>query len=286
MISSSVHTMEQQIVIHPTAQVDPRATLGPGVVVGPFCVVGGDVCLGPGVQLLSHVCVAGRTTVGEGTRIFPFASVGHECQDLKYRGEPSTLEIGARNTIREYVTLHPGTEGGGMVTRIGDNNLLMVGVHVAHDCHIGNHVVLANQVTLGGHVTVGDKAIIGGVSAVHQFVTIGPHAIIGGMSGVDTDVIPFGSATGNRAVLQGLNWVGLKRLGLGKPELQDLRHAFYALFEGEAPLQERAQAVGKHYPNHPQVQAMVGFVQSSSRKLCVPARHTPLADPDPDFPSG
>src|ERR1700739_1226866 len=178
--------------IHPTAIVAPGAMLAEDVVIGPYCVVGDNAVLGPRVTLRSHVVVDGRTTIGEGTRVFPFASIGLEPQDLKYRGERSELVIGRNNTIREYVTMNPGTEGGGMVTRIGDDCLFMVGAHVAHDCQIGDHVIMANNATLGGHVTLGDYVVIGGLSAVHQFVRIGAHAMIGGMSGVENDVIPFG----------------------------------------------------------------------------------------------
>src|SRR5437763_14408033 len=165
--------------IHPTAIVAPGATLAEDVAIGPYCVIGEEVVLGAGVKLRAHIVVDGRTTIGEGTRIFPFASIGLEPQDLKYRGEPSTLVVGRNNTIREHVTMNPGTEGGGMVTRVGDHGLFMVGVHIAHDCQIGDNVVMANNATLAGHVVVGDNAVIGGLSAVHQFVRIGRYAMIG-----------------------------------------------------------------------------------------------------------
>ena len=171
------------VSIHPHAIVDPAARIGASVTIGPFCVVGPDVVLEDGVRLHSHVVVEGRTRIGPGTQIFPFASIGHAPQDLKYHGEPSELIIGANNRIREHVTMNPGTEGGGMVTKVGDNCLFMMASHVAHDCIVGNNVILANNATLGGHVTVGDHAILGGLSAVHQFVRIGAHAMIGGMSG-------------------------------------------------------------------------------------------------------
>ena len=195
--------------IHPTAVVDPKAEIASTALIGPYCVVGPDVRLGESVELLSHVAVAGRTTIGDGTRIFPFASIGHRPQDLKYRGEPSTLDIGKNNQIREHVTMNPGTEGGGMVTRVGNDCLFMASAHVAHDCILGDNVIMANNATLAGHVTVGEFAFLGGLSAVHQFVRIGKHAMIGGMSGVEGDVIPFGTVIGNRAHLNGLNIVGL-----------------------------------------------------------------------------
>ena len=176
--------------IHPTAIVEEGAKLGTGVRIGPYCTIGPDVELGEGVALVSHVVLAGRTRIGPNTRIYPFASIGHPPQDLKYKGEASSLEIGSNNIIREYVTMSPGTEGGGMVTRVANNCLFMVGAHVAHDCQIGHHVIMANNATLAGHVDVGDYAILGGLAAVHQFVRIGRHAMIGGMSGVEHDIIP------------------------------------------------------------------------------------------------
>jgi UDP-N-acetylglucosamine acyltransferase len=176
--------------IHPTAIVEPGASLAASARIGPYCVVGAKVELGEEVELLSHVVVAGRTSIGAGTRIFPFASIGHQPQDLKYQGEDSALVIGRRNIIREHVTMNPGTTGGGMVTRVGDNCLFMAGAHVAHDCHLGNHVVMANNVLLAGHVAVGDYAFFAGLSAAHQFTRIGAHAMVGGLTGVERDVIP------------------------------------------------------------------------------------------------
>ena len=194
--------------IHSTAIVDPKATLAGDVTIGPYSVVGENVVLGAGVRLMSHVVVDGHTQVGAGTVIYPFASIGLPPQDLKYGGEPSVLEIGVNNVIREHVTMNPGTEGGGMITRIGDNCLFMVASHVAHDCQLGDHVIMANNAALGGHVSVGEWAILGGLSAIHQYVRIGRHAIVGGMSGVEHDVIPYGSVMGDRARLAGLNLVG------------------------------------------------------------------------------
>ncbi|MGE5270593.1 MAG: acyl-ACP--UDP-N-acetylglucosamine O-acyltransferase, partial [Thiohalocapsa sp.] len=206
--------------IHPTAVVDAGARLADDVVIGPYCVIGAQVSLLAGVALKSHVVIDGRTTIGARTRIFPFASIGHETQDLKYKGEPSTLEIGHDNTIREHVTINPGTEGGGMVTCVGSHCLLMVGAHVAHDCQIGDHVILVNNATLGGHVVVEDYAILGGLSAVHQFVRIGRHAMIGGMSGVERDVIPYGLVMGDRARLTGINLIGMQRRGFSREAIQ------------------------------------------------------------------
>lgn len=258
-------------LIHPTAVIEAGAKLGERVSVGPFCMVGPDVELGDEVQLLSHVVVAGRTKIGNGTRIFPFASIGHQPQDLKYHGEPSRLEIGARNTIREHVTINPGTEGGGMVTRIGDECLFMVASHVAHDCRIGNHVIIVNNVLLGGHIEIGDYAVIGGGAAVHQFVRIGQHAMVGGMSGVEADVIPFGMVLGNRAHLAGLNLVGLKRRGFDREDIHQLRAAYRLLFAQEGTLQERVADVEKLFPNNVLMGEVLTFVrQNSSRGLCLP----------------
>ena len=201
---------------------------------------------------MSHVVIDGRTTIGDGTRIFPFASIGLEPQDLKYRGETSSLVIGRDNTIREYVTINPGTTGGGMVTRIGDNCLFMVGAHVAHDCQMANHVVMANNATLAGHVIIEDYAVLGGLCAVHQFVRIGRHAMIGGMSGVERDVIPYGQVMGDRARLTGLNIIGMQRRGFSRDDIQGLRNAYQFLFysrrHAERPGQRGRRALWRHRP--------------------------------------
>ncbi|MFN3614014.1 MAG: acyl-ACP--UDP-N-acetylglucosamine O-acyltransferase, partial [Rubrimonas sp.] len=216
------------VEIHPSSVVDPAARLGQGVRIGPFCCVGPDVTLGDGVELISHVAVAGVTSIGAGTRVWPFASLGHQPQDLKFRGERSVLEIGAGNMIREGVTMNPGTEGGGGVTRVGDRGLFMVGVHVGHDCIVGDNVIMANNATLGGHVVVGDFAVLGGISAVHQKVRIGAGAMVGGMTGVEKDVIPYGSVIGDRARLAGLNLVGLKRRGVPHDQIHGVRACYRA----------------------------------------------------------
>jgi UDP-N-acetylglucosamine acyltransferase len=258
--------------IHPTAVIEAGAKLGKDVVIGPFCTVGADVELGDGVELVSHVAVAGRTRIGAKTKAFPFASIGHAPQDLKYHGEPSRLEIGARTVIREHVTINPGTEGGGMLTSIGDDCLLMVAAHIAHDCRIGNHVIVVNNVLLGGHVEIGDFAVIGGGAAVHQFVRIGPHAMIGGMSGVESDVIPYGMVLGNRAYLAGLNLVGLKRRNFDREAIHQLRAAYKLLFAQEATLQARVADVETQFPGNALIGEVLAFVrQESSRGLCLPA---------------
>lgn len=257
--------------VHPTAIVEKGARLGREVTIGPYCVVGPDVELGDQVSLVSHVVAAGRTKVGAGTRIYPFASIGHPPQDLKYRGEPSELVIGANNVIREHVTMNPGTEGGGLITRVGDNCLFMVGAHVAHDCIIGDNVIMANNATLGGHVHVGDFAILGGLSAVHQFVRIGPHAMIGGMSGVENDIIPYGSAMGDRAHLSGLNIVGMKRRGFSRDDIHVLRTAYRLLFAQEGTMSERVDDVESIYRDNEGVMDIVEFVRGASqRAVCQP----------------
>jgi UDP-N-acetylglucosamine acyltransferase len=260
-------------VIHPSAVVETGAQLGDGVEIGPFCHVGSDVTLGDGVKLMSHVVVAGRTRIGARTSIFPFASIGHRPQDLKYRGEPSELIIGENNQIREHVTMNPGTEGGGMVTKVGDNGLFMMGSHVAHDCILGNNVILANNATLAGHVVVGDHAFFGGLSAVHQFVRIGPHAMIGGMSGVENDVIPFGLVMGERARLAGLNLVGLERRGFSKDDVRNLRAAYRLLFASEGTFADRLDEVERQFGERVLVADVLGFIRDkSSRPLCQPGQ--------------
>ncbi len=257
--------------VHPTAVVAPGARLADDVVIGPYSVIGEHVVLDHGVSLKSHVVIDGRTTIGEGTRIFPFASIGHETQDLKYDGEPSTLEIGRNNTIREHVTMNPGTAGGGMATRVGDHCLFMVGAHVAHDCRIGDHVILVNNATLGGHVVVGDYAILGGLSAVHQFVRIGRHAMIGGMSGVERDVIPYGQVMGDRARLNGLNIIGMQRRGFSREDIQGMRSAYNCLFGDAGTLSERVDEVERRFGGIAPVDDLVAFIRAdSSRAICQP----------------
>ncbi len=258
--------------IHSTALVEDGAKIGENVSIGPYCMVGADVILDDGVSLVSHVVVAGKTSIGANTKIFPFASIGHQPQDLKYKGEPSELAIGCNNVIREHVTMNPGTEGGGMKTRVGNNCLFMVAAHVAHDCTIGDHVILVNNATLGGHVSIDEWAIIGGLSAVHQFVRIGRHAMIGGMSGVEKDVIPYGSITGNRARLQGLNVVGLKRRSFSRDTIHALRNAYRLLFAPEGTMAERLEDVAELMKDVEPVMEIVDFIRAdTSRSICQPS---------------
>lgn len=257
--------------IHQTAIVDPAAKLAPDVMVGPLCVVGPDVTLDAGVVLESHVVITGRTKVGARCRFFPFSSIGHRPQDLKYAGEPSEIIIGTDNSFREGVTINPGTQGGGMLTRIGNHCLVMANAHVAHDCLIGDHVILVNNVLLGGHVVIEDHAIVGGQSAVHQFVRIGRQAMIGGMTGVERDVIPYGSVTGDRAKLSGLNLVGLKRRGSPREHIHGLRNAVPRLFNGDGTLQSRIERMEREGADNPLIQDVIAFLrQPSKRGLCLP----------------
>jgi UDP-N-acetylglucosamine acyltransferase len=260
-----------KIFVHPSAVVEAGATLGAGVRIGPFCHVGGAVELGPGVELLSHVVIAGRTRIGADTRVFPFASIGHAPQDLKYRGEPSSLEIGAECIIREGVTISPGTEAGGMLTRIGDRCAFLANAHVGHDCRIGNHVVLSNNVMIAGHVTIGDWAAFGGGAAVIQFTRVGAHAFLGGVSGLDCDLIPYGLALGNRAHLAGLNLVGLKRRGFSRETINEMRRAYRLLFAADGTLQDRVAAVAKAFAEQGEVSAILDFLKAAGeRAVCMP----------------
>ncbi|APF37494.1 acyl-ACP--UDP-N-acetylglucosamine O-acyltransferase [Chelatococcus daeguensis] len=257
--------------IHPTAIVEEGARLGEGVRIGPYCHVGPQVSLGDGCELVSHAVVAGRTRIGPRTRIFPFASIGHQPQDLKYRGEPSTLEIGSDCIIREGVTLNPGTEGGGMKTVIGDRCAFLANSHVGHDCHVGSNVILSNNVMLAGHVTVGNYVIIGGGAAVIQFARVGAHAFVGGMSGLENDLIPYGMAMGNRAYLSGLNIVGMQRRGFSRDDIHTVRRAYRLLFADEGSLRERVEDVAAEFQNHAVVHEILDFIrEGGKRSICTP----------------
>lgn len=259
--------------IHPTAIIDPAAQIGADVIIGPYSVIGKNVKLHDRVELKSHVVVDGHTTVGEGCIIYPFASVGHAPQDLKYHGEASELIIGKKTTIREHATLNPGTETGAMKTIVGDHCLLMMSTHVAHDCVVGNHVIMANNATLGGHVVVGDHVLLGGLSAVHQFVRIGSYAVIGGMSGVESDVIPYGRVKGERAFLAGLNLVGLERNGFDKEQIKYLQRAFNELFDDQGTMDQRLNMVANDFSENPAVMQIIDFARLKTRfPLCSPQR--------------
>ncbi|WP_319531705.1 acyl-ACP--UDP-N-acetylglucosamine O-acyltransferase [uncultured Cohaesibacter sp.] len=257
--------------IHPTAIVAEGASIADDVVIGPYCVIGENVTIGPAGKLHSHVVVDGKTTIGSHVEIFPFASVGLQPQDLKFEGEDVGCEIGDHVNIREYVTINPGTKGGISVTKIGDYCHIMVGAHIAHDCLVGNHVILVNHATLAGHVVVGDHAIVAGLSAVIQFARVGEHAFVGGMSGLENDLIPFGSALGNRAHLGGLNIVGLKRRGFSREQIHNLRHAYKMLFSEEGTLAERVDEVAGMFSEDENVMKIIDFIRADSKKaLCTP----------------
>lgn len=263
--------------VHPTAVVSPAARLAGGVRVGPFCTIGPDVEIGANTELVSHVVLDGFTAIGADCRIYPFATVGLAPQDLKYRDEPTRTVIGARTTLREHVTVHRGTATGSGLTEIGPDCLLMAVVHVAHDCRIGEGVIIANNVVMGGHVEIGRQARIMGSAALHQFVRIGAGAVVGGVAGVERDVIPYGSVLGNRARLVGLNWVGLQRSGLAPAELQRLRVAFRALFprrETGQAFSERLAAVRAAHGDDPRMAEILAFIDQGGRRGLVPAaRH-------------
>jgi UDP-N-acetylglucosamine acyltransferase len=257
--------------IHPTAIVEKGFQAGKGVRIGPYCIVGPEVALGDNVELRSHVIVTGRTTIGAGTVVFPFATIGEAPQDMSYRDEPTELVIGQKCTIHEYATVHRGTVHGRGRTTIGDNCFLMVSAHVAHDCIVGNNVVLTNCATLGGHVEVGEYAILGGLSAVQQRCRIGAHAFIGGLTAATTDVIPFGMAVGHRAELQGLNIVGLKRRGFDRATIHALRGAYRLIFFENGSREEKLGQVERQFPDIPAVRMLVDFIRASGNNpLCLP----------------
>lgn len=257
--------------IHPSSIIEDGAQIGADVKIGPFCTIGRNVKLGDGAVLKSHVVIDGHTTIGAGAKIYPFASLGTEPQDLKFAGEHVELVIGKNCLIREGVTLNPGTGGGGGFTRIGDDCVFLTNSHVAHDCQVGNHVIFSNNVMLAGHCTVGDYVIIGGGAGIHQFVRIGSHAFLGGLSGVENDVIPYGMALGNRAHLAGLNIVGMKRRGLEREHIHALRRAYRLLFADEGTLKERMEDMAAEFGDHPVVNEILDFVRAGGdRSICTP----------------
>jgi UDP-N-acetylglucosamine acyltransferase len=258
--------------IHPTALIDPSANLGAGVKIGPWCVIGPDVTLQDNVQLISNVVITGVTNIGPDTVIYPFAVLGSPPQHLGHKGEATKLIIGARNQIREHVTMHTGTTKGGGLTRVGDDGLFMVGSHVAHDCSVGNHVVMANSAALGGHVHIGDFVFLGGLCGVHQFARVGRYAFVGGAAMVTKDVIPYGSVWGNHARLEGLNLVGLKRRGFARDLILHMRTAYRLMFAEEGTLQERLDDVLESYGSIDQIKEIVDFIRDdSNRPICLPS---------------
>src|SRR5436309_8604640 len=251
--------------VHPSAVVSPRAEVGEGCYVGPFCTVGDEVRIGVRVRLESHVVVDGRTEIGDDTHVFPFASVGLAPQDLKYRGEPSETRVGKRNRIREFVTVHRGTEGGGMLTSIGDDCLIMAQAHVAHDCRLGSRVIMANAATLAGHVQIEDGANVGAYSGVHQFCRVGREAYVGGYSVVVKDALPFALTVGNHARCYGINKVGVRRRGYSRETIAALHHAFHLLLSSKLNTTQALERIREEITNTPEVDELVHFVESSKR---------------------
>ncbi len=261
--------------VHPTALVAPGARLDDTVEVGPYCIVGKDVTLAAGVKLQSHVVVEGVTTIGQDCLLHPFVNLGGPPQHLGHKGEPTRLEIGARNIFRENVSIHTGTVMGHGVTTVGDDCLFMVSVHVGHDAVIGNRVTLAPSVAIGGHAEVADFVFLGGLAAVHQFSRIGRSAFIGGGGIVTKDVIPYGSVWGNHAHLEGLNLIGLKRRGFDRERINTMRAAYRMLFADEGTFQERLEDVAEAYAEMPEVMEIVEFIRAdASRPLCLPHRES------------
>ncbi len=256
--------------IHPSAVIEDGAVLGDGIEIGPFCHVGNNVKLADRVKFHSHVVVSGTTNIGAGTKIFPFASIGHEPQDLKYHGEDCELIVGENCIIREGVTMNPGTAGDNGITRVGNNCVFLANSHVAHDCVVGNNAIFSNAVMIAGHCVVGDNVIFGGGAGVHQFCRIGRNAFIGGMAGVENDVIPFGMALGNRAYLRGLNLVGMKRAGIERQSIQNAQVLFRNLFLGDKPVRETALAA-KANPDDEVCTSILEFISDGGdRALCTP----------------
>ena len=258
-------------MIHKTSIIDKKAKISTTAKIGPYTIIGPNVEIGDHVEIFCHVSISGNTTIETGTKIFPFASIGSMPQDLKYKGENSILKIGKNNTIREYVTINPGTEGGGATTKIGNNCLFMISSHIAHDCQIGNNVVIANNVPLGGHVTIEDSVVIGGNSAVQQFTRIGRLAMIGGMTGVLKDVIPFGLSFGNRNYLKGLNLIGLRRNKYENKKIIELDEAYKKIFS-TLNLHENLSKINGEYLGNKLVQEVTEFIsKDKKRPICSPS---------------
>jgi len=257
-------------MIHKTCIVEKGAQISKSAEIGPYSVIGSNVNIGENVQINSHVNIVGNTTIGDGTKIFSFASIGTEPQDLKFKGEKNSLIIGKNNIIREYVTINPGTEGGGSITSIGDNCLFMISSHIAHDCKIGNNVVIANNVPLGGHVIIEDSVTIGGNSAVQQFTRIGRLAMVGGMTGVLKDIIPFGLSFGNRNYLQGLNLIGLRRNNYENKIIMELNEAYKKIFSSNN-MHENLNKINGEYLKNQLVKEVINFIEKDKKRpICTP----------------
>jgi len=257
-------------MIHKTAIIDSKAKVSSSVKIGPYTVIAPNVEIGEDVIIHSHVNISGNTKIGDGTIIFPFASIGNVPQDLKYKGEDTKLEVGKNNKIREYVTISPGTKGGGGLTKIGDNCLFMISSHIAHDCNVGNNVIIANNVPLGGHVTIEDNVVIGGNSAVQQFTRIGKLAMVGGMTGVLHDVIPYGLSIGNRNYLQGLNLIGLRRANFDNKDILGLIEAYKEIFATKN-LNDNLSKLNGAFKENSLVKDVIKFItKDKKRSICTP----------------
>ena len=257
-------------MIHSSSVIDKKANIGKNVKIGPFCYIGPNVELQQDVELISNVHIEGNTKIGKGTKVFPFASIGTMPQDLKFKGESNSVLIGENNMIREYVTINPGTAGGGGKTQIGNNCLFMISSHIAHDCKVGNNVVIANNVPLGGHVTLEDSVVIGGNSAVQQFTRIGRLAMIGGMTGVLKDVIPFGLSFGNRNYLQGINLIGLRRKKYENKKILELDTAYKKIFSSKK-LHENLAKINGEFKENDLVKEVIDFIEKDKKRpICTP----------------
>ena len=260
-------------IIHPTAIVSDGATIGEGVSIGPYSVIGPEVTLGQGTRVESHVVISGRTSLGKENKIFQFSSIGAAPQDLKFKNEPSRLEIGDNNVIREYVTLQPGTEGGGMLTSIGSNNLFMASSHVGHDAKLGDNIIVANSAALSGHVEIGNHVTVGGLVGVHQFVRVGEHAFLGAGAMVAQDIPPYCLAQGDRATLYGINIIGLKRKGFDTKEIQSAKEIFRSLFYQKGKMKDKiAEIRSSNDTLSPSIEKLLSFVETSERGVCSASR--------------
>ena len=257
-------------MIHPTALIDERAQIGKGVKIGAYAVIGPEVVIGDACEIGHHAVIEGPTQMGQGNRIFPFAAVGLEPQDMKFHGENSRLEIGQGNLIREYVTINRGSEAGGWVTKIGDQNWIMAYCHIAHDCIIGSNIIMANGTTLGGHVVIKNHATLGGMTGVHQFCRIGEHAMTGGQSMITQDVTPYVTAVGNRAKVQGLNYVGLERKGFTSAQIEEINKIYRIFFLSGKTVDKATQQLRSELPASDHLQCFIDFVETSQRGVCRP----------------
>lgn len=252
--------------IHPSSIIDEGAQIGENVIIGPFCHIGSDVTLGDNIKLISHIVVIGKTSIGAGTNIFPGAVLGAEPQNVNYKGETTELEVGAGCLIREGVTMHTGMPDSGGKTIVGNNSLFLAYSHVAHDCVVGDNVILSNNVMLGGHVHVGDRVILGGGAAVHQFCRVGHHAFVGGLAACSLDVIPFGMLNGNPGILGGLNIIGMSRSGMDKPQIHRVRKAFKQIFHGSGTVRANLAEIRDEYEGVPALVDLFGFIDAESHR--------------------